>query len=62
MKITKAQALSTFREMWADAVLNSPRLRGDDVAKCESWGNYTDSLCKDGMISDKQYNTWSNPF
>ena len=27
----------------------------------EAWINFIDMLCKDGEISDKQYNTWSTP-
>lgn len=26
------------------------------------WSSYTDMLCKDGIITQKQYNTWSTPF
>ena len=34
----------------------------DTVARDEAWNNFTDSLCKDGRITMKQYETWSNPF
>lgn len=27
----------------------------------EAWINFIDMLCKDGEISDNQYNTWSTP-
>ena len=27
----------------------------------EAWHNFTDMLCKNGEISDNQYNTWSTP-
>ena len=27
----------------------------------EAWNDFTDMLCKDGQISDNQYNTWSTP-
>lgn len=36
--------------------------KGDKIALREEWNNYTDMLCKDGVISQKQYDTWSNPF
>lgn len=26
------------------------------------WSIYTDGLCKDGIITQKQYETWSTPF
>ena len=28
----------------------------------EAWSAYTDSLCKDGQITKKQFNTWRTPF
>lgn len=39
-----------------------PSYKGDVCAKREYWNNYTDSLCKDGMITDSQYDNWTNPF
>jgi hypothetical protein len=33
----------------------------DWPARRESWNNWTDSLCKDGQISDWQYENWSQP-
>ena len=33
----------------------------DWPARRESWNNWTDSLCKDGQISDWQYANWSQP-
>ena len=33
----------------------------DWPARRESWNNWTDSLCKDGQISDWQYDNWSQP-
>ena len=36
--------------------------KGDVIAKREYFNNFTDSLCKDGEISLKQYETWVNPF
>lgn len=26
------------------------------------WAIYTDGLCKDGVITQKQWNNWSTPF
>jgi len=35
---------------------------GKDIpARCEAWNNWTDMLCKDGQISDWQYENWSHP-
>ncbi len=33
----------------------------DNAARCEEWNNWTDSLCKSGIISDWQYENWSHP-
>ena len=65
--LTKKNALAIFKEdrkgeeFWRTL---------DSIAKRESWGNYTDSLCragsislcKDNMITMSQYERWSNPF
>ena len=55
MKLTKQAALADFR-----AIDDSPR--GDYIWRREAWNNYTDALCKDGLITVKQYETWANPF
>jgi hypothetical protein len=54
-KITKAQALKDFRSLY-----NGPK--GDTVMRSQAWNDYTDSLCRDRLITSKQYNTWTNPF
>jgi len=33
----------------------------DWPARGEAWCNWTDSLCKDGQISEWQYANWSHP-
>ena len=33
----------------------------DWPARGEAWCNWTDSLCKDGEISERQYANWSHP-
>lgn len=56
MKTTKAQAIREFRE----EIL--PLLpKGDKPAMREAWNNWTDALCKDGVISSHQYETWVGP-
>lgn len=54
--MTKAEALQQFREL----AVNIPR--GDEVMRRCAWNDYTDALCKNGQISEKQYESWSNPF
>lgn len=58
-KLTKAQALEIFKE----ELQNMPDdFKRDKIAVRESWNNFTDSLCKDSMITESQYDNWSNPF
>jgi len=33
----------------------------DWPARREAWNNWTDALCKDGQISDWQYENWTHP-
>jgi hypothetical protein len=33
----------------------------DSIARHEAWNNWTDALCKDGEISDWQYENWTHP-
>jgi len=55
-RMTKAQALHDFRNIHQGVI------RGDVIYTRENWNNYTDSLCKRGEITERQYNTWTNPF
>jgi len=55
MKLTKKQALKMFIEIYAGP-------HGDVVWKREAWNNLTDSLCKERQLTERQYNTWTNPF
>lgn len=54
---TKKTVLQWFKS----EVLPNLRFK-DTVAKCEAWNDYTDMLCKSGIITQKQYETWTNPF
>ena len=62
MKMTKAQVLFDFRQLWANMTEYEPSFRGDVCAKREEWNNYTDYLCKCNMITESQYDRWTNPF
>ena len=55
-RMTKQQALHDFRHIHMGIV------KGDVIYTRENWNNYTDSLCKRGEITSRQYNTWTNPF
>lgn len=49
----------------ADKIFKSEYLphlpKGDYPAIFEAWNDWTDSLCKDGEITEKQYNEWQCP-
>jgi len=62
MKITKKEVVAQFRELWADLLASEPSWRGDSIAKRTAFNDYTDTLCKDGIITNYQYENWSNPF
>jgi hypothetical protein len=55
MKLTKKQVLQMFREIYTGP-------RDDVVWKRETWNNLTDSLYKDRQITERQCETWANPF
>ena len=57
--MTKKQALKEFKLIFKDFLKNN---RFDYVAKRETWNNWTDRLCKDGLITSWQYENWDQPF
>jgi hypothetical protein len=58
------QACDIFKEDILPSIITNYELDGikDVPARCEAWNNWTDSLCKDHIISDWQYNNWSYPY
>jgi len=56
--MTKAEALKRFRDLYKTMGYR----RGDDIAKRTEWNDYTDGLCKDRLITLKQYENWGQPF
>ena len=54
--ITKKQAENIFKEEYTEILKNETKT----TIHC-MWNDFTDFLCKDGMISERQYNTWSHP-
>ena len=57
--MTKKEALREFKLIFKDSLKNN---RFDYVAKRETWNNWTDGLCKDGLITSWQYENWDQPF
>ncbi len=58
-KMTKVKAIKDFRILYKTFTNYS---KGDVIAKRTEWNNYTDALCKGGVITLKQYENWNNPF
>jgi len=62
--ITREQAIIRFEENFMPYVrIEEKRYNNhpDLPMRRETWNNYTDGLCKDGEISDWQYENWSQP-
>ena len=61
--MTFDQASEIFRAEFLPGLIIAYELDGvrDNPARCEAWCNWTDSLCKDGQISDWQYMNWTYP-
>ena len=34
----------------------------DIIALSEAWNNWTDALCKEGRLTESQYDNWDNPY
>lgn len=62
--MTKAEAVYAFRKyvmptIW---VIEQRQCgRKDLPLRDQAWNDYTDRLCKDGRITDWQYNNWTHP-
>lgn len=54
--ITKKQAEQIFKEEYSEFL----KTASSTDKRCV-WNDFTDFLCKDGQISQRQYNTWSHP-
>ena len=64
--MTWRQAIEVFLECYAPGIVQEEQKHGysayaDLPMRREAWSNYVDSLCKDGQISDWQYENWSQP-
>ena len=60
--MTKKEAKKEFESRYACSACHTIHLGSDKVALREGWNNYTDFLCKEGRITQKQYDTWDNPY
>lgn len=57
--MTKTEAVAHCRQVFRE---RPEHFKGDAAARREFFGVYIDSLCKDGEITLRQYQTWTNPF
>lgn len=55
----KNDALAQFKATYPNF---KAALKADYIAVKTEWDCFTDMLCKDGVITEKQYNTWLFPF
>ena len=60
--MTKREAIKLFRYIYKIKAERLGYRKGDEVAKRTEWNDYTDALCKDCLITSKQYDTWYQPF
>lgn len=63
--MTKTQALSDFLKFYLPEIRKIEQANGNGVDKImrrEEWNNYTDMLRKDRQITNRQHDTWVNPF
>ncbi len=58
-KMTKAEALRDFKILYK--TFTNYR-KGDLIAKRTEWNDFTDALCKQGLITTNQYINWRQPF
>lgn len=59
--MNKQLALKFFRDKIRPKVIEQYG-KDDRMAIQLAWSEYTDHLCKNGLISQNQYDRWSNPF
>ena len=58
--LTKREAIRNFRGIILPEVVAQYGPH-DKPAIREAWNDYTDALCKDDIISQRQYETWTYP-
>lgn len=58
--MTKIEAIAAFCESYLPAIVKAHGIDCADSAHTD-WLLYTDSLCKDGKITDNQRCSWDSP-
>ncbi len=57
--MTKQQAKEEFSAAYGST---KEEWRNDKPGLRQAWNDYVDRLCKDGHITQRQYDRWLNPF
>jgi len=57
--MTKKQVINELKSMCPNCQYNGKK---DHVACSQCFNDFTDMLCKDGLITQDQYDNWTNPF
>lgn len=58
--MTKIEAVNEFRTLFSNLLVKGKNR--DQYAIDQAWNDWTDSLCKEGNITAKQYDSWTHPF
>jgi len=64
MRYTRQQAIKEFKETYMPVIRQIEKTNGngkDSIMRREEWNNFTDFLCKEGLITSKQYEEWETP-
>lgn len=56
--MTKVTAVKIFQSLYADLYIN----RVDYWTAQQEWAIFTDSLCRRGKITQRQFSNWLTPF
>ena len=62
--MTKPQAEAVFRKHHLPLIKGHEARQGrsvDGPVRREAWNNFTDMLCKGGLITGTQYHNWVQP-
>lgn len=59
--MTNREANAEFRRLYPALFLKKNGKLMDKPRVFQMWNDWTDSLCKSGQITQKQYDTWTGP-
>ena len=64
--LTKKQTIGIFRKMIIPSIRQKEKFyfdgKIDGALRREEWSYFVSNLQTDGIISEKQYENWTNPF